>query len=187
MTFVVFSLPRSRSAWLSAFLGAPGRVVGHDIGVTCSSPSEFAWRLRNEMAGTCETGAAFAAPLIRQMIPDVRFVTIRRSITQVCASLARFGIVDVEDEMAERDMALDAIERRYPDTMRLEFADLIRPTVCGVLHQFCTGLPMDGVWWAALDALNIQVDMARQLALLHANAGQIAGLKAQAAEMLEHV
>lgn len=187
MSFVVFSLPRSRSAWLSAFLGAPGRVVGHDLGVTCASPAEFIWRLRNELAGTCETGAAFAAPLIKHMAPEVRFMTVRRPVSQVCASLARFEIVGVEQEMLDRDEQLDAIERTIPGVLRVDFADLIRPTVCAQAYQFCTGQVMDGAWWAAMDALNIQVDMARQMALLRANAPRIAGLKAQAAEMLANV
>lgn len=187
MTFVVFSLPRSRSAWLSAFLGAPGRVVGHDIGVTSTSPDHFAWRLKNELAGSCETGAAFAAPLIRRLIPDAVFATVRRPVEEVCASLARFGLTGLEDEMQSRDKALDDIEAANPDALRIEFKDLIKATACDHIHLHCTGLPMDGAWWAAMDPLNIQVDMARQIALITRNAVQIEELKWQARRMMAHV
>lgn len=183
MTFVVFSLPRSRSAWLSAFLGSPERPVAHDLGVTCSSPAEFAERLRTEVAGTCETGAAFAAPLIRKMVPGVRFVTVRRPIDEVIESLARCGITGVDEEMLLRARQLSEIERDH-DVLRIDYHDLIKPSVCAQVFQFCAGRPMPGAWWAVMDPLNIQVDMVRQLALLARNRPQIEALKAQAMEMM---
>src|SRR6185503_11458650 len=76
--FVLFSLPRSRSAWLSVLLSRPGALVGHDIGIGCAQPEDFAQRLRSDLAGTCETGAAFAWRLIRWLVPDARFAVVRR-------------------------------------------------------------------------------------------------------------
>lgn len=182
--FVIFSLPRSRSAWLSAFLGAPGRVVGHDIGVTCDSPAAFAWRLQNELAGTCETGAAFAWRLIRRLIPDARFVVVLRPVDEVCASLARFGITGVEDEMAARNQLLHQIARQ-PGTMTIDWSALRFSGSCERVYRFCTGEDMDEAWFKAMEPLNIQVDMGRQLELLRARTEQIASLKATVARELQ--
>ena len=51
MPFIVFSMPRCRSTWLSVFLSRPGAQVGHDIGVECASADEFKARL-GALAGT---------------------------------------------------------------------------------------------------------------------------------------
>ena len=174
--FLIFSLPRSRSAWLSAFLGAPGRVVGHDIGATCSSPADFAWKLQHELAGTCETGAAFAWRLIRKLVPDAQFVVITRPVSEVVESLAKFGLTGLNQEMVERAEMLRQITRQ-PGTMTLDWTALRYPSSCAQLYRACTGEEMDSAWWAAMDRLNIQVDMARQLAVLKRNAEQIANLK----------
>jgi hypothetical protein len=181
---LVFSLPRSRSAWLSAFLGAPGRVVGHDIGVTCDTPADFAWRLNLELAGTCETGAAFAWRLIRRMMPEAKFAVILRPVDEVCASLARFGLTGVESEMQLRYELLRQISRQ-PGTMTLEWGALRFQGSCERLYRFCTGEHMDAAWWEAMHRLNIQVDMVQQLKLLQARASQIQGLKAIVAKELQ--
>lgn len=144
------------------------------------------WRLRYHLAGTCETGAAFAAPLIKRLAPETRFVTVRRPVAHVLASLARLGLTGLESEMRQRDAQLDAIERD-PECLRIDYDDLGRPGPCADIYEFCTGLARDAQWWAALAPLNIQVDMTRQLALLQINAERIVALKAQVAEMMADV
>lgn len=183
--FVVFSLPRSRSAWLSAFLSAPGRVVGHDVGITSDTPAAFADALNHDLAGTCETGAAFAWRLIRRMVPDVRFVVVLRPVSEVCASLARHGISGMEDEMQARMDALQQIMRE-PGTTTLDWTALRFEGTCTRLYAQLTGEPMDPQWWRTFAPLNIQVDMAQRLRLLQARAEQIARLKATVAQELEH-
>ncbi len=70
MAFIVLSLPRSRSTWLSLFLSHEAQ-IGHDIGADCSSVAEF---MSSIGAGTCETGAAFAWPLIKRLSPDIKVI-----------------------------------------------------------------------------------------------------------------
>ena len=57
--FLVFGLPRSRTAWLSHFLAPSPGAVGHDTGIDCKSISDFIGQFygRDRLAGTCETGA----------------------------------------------------------------------------------------------------------------------------------
>jgi hypothetical protein len=186
--FVIFSLPRSRSTWLSVFLGRPEAPCGHDIAMSCTSPADFPARLRVELVGTCETGVAFAHRLIRRQMPDARFVVIERDPIEVCASLARFGIagLEIEAEIWARARALDEI-CADPRTMSYHFNDLKRSDVCADLYQQCLGRPMPPAWWRSLEAVNIQVDMRRNLETLKARAAPIAALKEQAREMLGYV
>lgn len=174
--FVVFSLPRSRSAWLSVFLGQNGRGAGHDIGIECATPEDFIDHLKG-LGGTCETGAAFAWPLIRQALPDVKFAVILRDPAEVCASLARFGLTGLEDEMAQRVAHLSEIAA-LPGTLNLTYEALADPQACRLLFEHCREEPFDAENWRRLAALNIQVDMPARLARLHANHDRIEGLKA---------
>lgn len=170
MPFVVFSLPRSRSAWLSAFMEC-----GHDIGVQCATPEDFVAQIG---AGTCETGAAFAYPLIRQLIPDCRFAVVRRPVAEVVGSFERLGITGLGPEMERRDRDLDAICAQR-DVLTVDYADLKRQDTCAALYAHCRNAAMDLERWARLDGLNIQVDIVRQLTRLETNRSRIAGLKAE--------
>lgn len=175
--FIVFSLPRSRSAWLTVFLSAPSRLVGHDIGITSGSPGEFIERLRGPLAGTCETGAAFAWPLIKKRLPEARIAVVVRAPAEVCASLARFGFTGIEAEIAERSRQLERISAAA-GVVTIQYQHLTDPQACARLHHHCTGRDMDMAWWRHMDGMNVQVDMAKRTALLHRNGPQIAALKA---------
>lgn len=172
---MVFSLPRSRSAWLSTFLNC-----GHDIGVECETVADFVAKIG---VGTCETGAAFAWPLIRELLPDAPFVVIKRPVEDVCASFARLGIVGVEAEIRRRDAQFDDISAQ-DGVLTVDFADLRSAAVCGGIHAHCLGEKMDLAHWRKLDGLNIQVDILRQMARLETNRPKIAKLKAEVARRL---
>lgn len=183
--FVVFSLPRSRSTWLSIFLSRPDAICGHDIGPTLDRPEEFAERLTADLVGTCETGAAFAWKLIREMLPEARFVVVRRDPAEVVRSLERFGITGQEGEMWGRARDLDRISAE-PGTVTIDHTDLGDRAVCAALYRFCLGVPMPRAWWAALDPVNIQVDVGRQLQLLAERRPQIEAVKAGARERMAY-
>lgn len=172
--FIVFSLPRSRSTWLSLFLSYGGRQIGHDIGVDCRTREDFLARLGD---GTCETGAAFAWRRIRQAVPDCRFALVYRPIHEVCASLERFGLDGWWPEMQKRLFDMDEIARET-DALIVDYHEMDRPEVCERLFEFCLGEPLDIAWWARMDAMNIQTDMPKQIAKLVDNRAAIEALKA---------
>lgn len=179
--FVVFSLPRSRSAWLSVLLSGPGAICGHDIGPTLRAPNEFAERLSGDLVGTCETGAAFAWRLIWQMLPDANFVVIRRDPEAVVRSLSAFWISGQNEEMRARSAQLEEISA-LPGTLTVNFAELADEAASAMIYAHCLGRQMPRAWWAHLDPLNIQVDMQRQLRLLAERRPMIDALKAQVRE-----
>lgn len=180
---VVFSLPRSRSAWLSVLLSRPGALVGHDIGISCATPEDFAQRLRNDLAGTCETGAAFAWRLIRWLLPEAPLAVVRRPVGQVIDSLRRQGLYGFDAEMEARAAAVAEIAAQT-GVLAIDFADLGDREACAALFEHCTGRPMDTEWFEHMAALNVQLDMPTRLQLLAANAIQIATLKTEVAKRL---
>lgn len=174
MTFVVFSLPRSRSTWLSLFLSYKGRVIGHDIGSDCASPEDFLDRLGE---GTCETGAVFAWRRIREARPDCKFVLVYRRPQDVCASLERFGLNGYWAEMHDRLLFMDQIAAQEPQTLVLSYDDLTDPSKCAKLFEYCLDEPFDLDWWVRMDAINVQTDMPKQLGKLIRNHAKLEALK----------
>lgn len=164
------------------FLSYEGREIGHDIGPDCASVADFFARLGD---GTCETGAAFAWPLIRRLRPDIRFAVVRRDPFDVNASLERFGIRNQLVEMQRRSDQLEDIAG-LPGTLSVEYEHLAHASVCGKLFEHCLGESFDIDWWRRLDPLNIQVDMDKQLAKLIRNTDRIAALKAEVEHRIVH-
>lgn len=171
--FVIFSLPRSRSTWLSVYLSKPGRVIGHDIGVECKSPQDFIAKLG---AGTCETGAAFAAPVIRKLVPDVKIVVIRRDVWEVSQSLDGLELGWHLQEMTQRARDLANLSAQS-GVLTKTFHELETFEACDEIHRFCLGEPADRLWWEKMSRTNVQIDIPWQMSRLKENAGGIAALK----------
>lgn len=178
--FIVFSLPRSRSAWMAHFLADQDMFVGHDVGIECKSVSDFAGRFKSGLDGSCETGSMFAWNLLAKEIPGIKFVVIRRERRAVAASLARFGLAGLEAELEARDRALDEIEVQ-PNSFRVDFEELRGPEAAqGILAHVAPERKFSVTNWAELNAINIQVKMDERLARLVQNSPQIEAMKSEA-------
>lgn len=182
MTFIVFSLPRSRSAWTARFLSYHRHRCGHDIATECGSLDEFTTRLTADYTGSAETGAMIGWRALRRRLPDARFAVIRRPVQQVYDSLARFGLGSqaLMDELVARDAMLDELSR-VRGVMSFRFADLDGMPACRDLFEHCLGEPFDWEWWESLVGINVQVDVPARLCFLAANRERIAALKREAA------
>ena len=176
--FIVVSLPRSRSAWMAHFLAFGGRyAVGHDTLVECNSIAQFISGFRL-MAGTCETGAVLGWRIIRQVMPEVKLVTVRRPVHEVAASFARFGIPVDEKELEARAAMLDALAQQ-PGVLALEYDTLSHHEICQQLFSFCLGEELPDDWYSLLVQTNIQIDMNARMQQLIRRQPQIAALKAE--------
>lgn len=176
--FIVFSLPRSRSAWLTHFLSYPPKKVGHDIIVYCNHVSDFVKMYSDGMDGTCETATVLAHRLIRHLMPSVKFAVIRRPRSEVVSSLAKFGVSAPEGELEARDAMLDQVSA-MPGTLTLGYDMLDSPDWCRKLFDFChNGEPEFEIeWWAQCSRFNIQVDMGKQMTLLYERRDFLASLR----------
>lgn len=179
--FIVFSLPRSRSKWLSVWLAAQGARVGHDLGIECGSVGDFLARL-GALEGTCETGAMFGWRLLRAMLPRARFITIHRPKAEVLASLARFGLRGLEEEIERREAMLQVIAQQ-PGTMSFHYDELDELEACQRLWIQTIGPGFCPEQWLEYDRCNVQVDMPRHLWKIAQNAPGIAALKAEVLAM----
>jgi hypothetical protein len=122
------------------------------------------------MQGTVETGGAVEGwRLLREAIPGIKFVTIRRPLTEVEASLAKFGLAgsELREELLLREALLDEVEA-LGRAESLRFADLASIHCRAWLWHHCLGpeVPFVPEWDAACAITNIQVDMPARLARL---------------------
>lgn len=159
--FVVYSLPRSRTFWLSRYLTHGGWACGHEeIRRARSLDDVKAW-LGMPLTGTVETTAAPWWRLARQYRPDLTTVVVRRPVPDVVRSLVACGFKAdaVAPFMRQLDRKLDQIEARVPNVLSVRFEDLATEATCAAIYERCLGLPHDPAWWRDMTALNIQIDM----------------------------
>lgn len=169
---------------MSHWLGSQDMLVGHDIGIGCKSVKEFSTKLCGTYDGSCETGSMFAWKLIRDRVPGVKFVVVRRPREQVAKSLQTLGVNDVDDELAARDAYLDEVEVQ-PETVRIEFDELSKP-VCAklIMDHICPEIPFDPELWGKINDMNIQLNMQQRFDRLARFAGDTDSLKADARAQL---
>jgi len=182
MAFLVLSLPRSRSAWLSKWLDRPGEPVGHDELIGCGSVAEFTARFSGPgaLAGSCETGAMVGWRLLREAMPEAKLAVVRRPVREVEVSLKRFGFEPDLEELLARDAMLDAVQG-LPGVMAVQYWTLRDPLTCAQLYTFCTGAPFDPAHWQLYNSVNIQVQAQERLRHLWLNQHHTASLKAEVA------
>lgn len=158
MPYIVYALPRSRTYWLSHFLSYGDWHCGHDELRTMRSLDDVRAWLSQPNTGTVETSAA---PWWR-LAADVPAVVIRRPVEDVLESLMHVGIrFDVDRltaAMHKLDRKLDQIERRLPNVLSVQYADLASETTCARIFEHCLPYRHDALWWKRLSPLNLQIN-----------------------------
>jgi hypothetical protein len=177
--FVIFALPRSRTAWMAHYLNYNRSNVGHDITIECKHPGDFFEGFeRGTLRGTVETGAVLAWKLIRQRLPEAKFVVVRRPLEAVRLSLGQFGIAAPEGELEARDEMLGVVSK-LPGSETLDYSDLCIPQVCKWLFEHCLEQTWDPQWHETLAGINIQVDMKARVEQLVRNYADLQTLQAE--------
>jgi GNAT superfamily N-acetyltransferase len=187
--FIVFALPRSRTAWLSRFLTYGPYYAGHDEVRHCRSLDDVRAWLGQPCVGSVETAASPFWRLLRALQPDARVVVVRRPVDDVVASLMGTGLgcfdpAVVAPAMHRLDRKLEQIERRVRGVLSVAYADLDDEATCARVFEHCLGLPHDRAWWAAVSAVNIQINLAHCIRYYHAHAPQLKKLAGLAAHRI---
>lgn len=173
--FIVFSLPRSRSAWLSVLLSASGGPTGHDIGIETDTPDDFIQELKLR-GGTCETGAIFAWRKIKAIIPEIKFAVVLRDPEEVIQSLAKFDLTDFDLEIQTRYNQLVELSEQS-EVFTCRFSELNDNLIVSQLYKHCTDLDIPINWLSKLQNMNVQVDMPSRISRLQERSEDIKNLK----------
>src|SRR5215469_16688266 len=142
MAFIIYCLPRSRSAWLAHFLNYPFAVpkqpVAHDVAPLCKSIEGFLHAYKEEgMWGSVEIEGMIGWQVIKKEMPELKTVVMRRPLQEVYNSLVMQGYKPNLTELGK----LDA-------------------TVVGKwLFEYLLELDFDFDWWYQLSQTNIQINL----------------------------
>lgn len=177
--FLIYALPRSRTAWLSYFLTYKDWHCSHDIVTDIHSIQELKDFFSQPYVGSAETGLVEGWELAERLMPQIRRVVIRRSLKDVKASLAKFGI-NADKDIERRSALLTQVTQR-PGVLTVTFDDLNTEEGCKKVFEHCLQLPFDHEHWLALKDKNIQVDMEKWLEKLAKNRDGISALKLELA------
>lgn len=181
--FLIYALPRSRTAWLSHFLSYAPWKCYHDIAIDLHSISDLQRFFSQPYTGTAETGMIDGWKLVKKLIPDTRIVIVRRPIEEVSVSLGKFGI-DANADLEHRNKNLDEASANL-NALIINFDDLNNESTCKHIFEYCLGIEFDRDWWVALKDVNIQVDMSIRLMKLAENRDGIDRLKSEARHLME--
>jgi hypothetical protein len=168
--FIVYGLPRSRTAWLARFLGGH-----HDLPMALDTPGQIIDALSRPGAGTVETGLTLAWPWLDRTFPAARIVVIRRPVADVQASLARQGWDFLPGELEGHDRRLDEIAA-LPNAIAVTSEELSTEAGCRRVFEHCRRGPMPIEHWRVLVDENIQVDPAWRESVMQARGAAIQSL-----------
>jgi hypothetical protein len=175
VSFLILSLPRSRSAWLAHYLNYPMArplmPVGHDILNECRDVQMFLDSYRHGMWGSIETGGASLWPIVRDEMPECRIILVRRPLHDVYRSLAAAGVSPDLGILAELDQHLN-FASADPSITSVPYDLLSDPGVGKWVFEYCLELDWDEEWWTRLVQMNIQVDMGAWLERLESRREQ---------------
>jgi hypothetical protein len=192
--FVVYALPRSKTAWLAALLTYGDWTCHHQTAIRMRSISDVTEFFAQPNVGTAETGAVLGWRILQHHVPHLRRVVVRRPIESSIASMLRVDLrgVAVYDEtmmrrVMQREVKALADVSASPGTLTVDFADLDRCDACAAVFEHCLPYPFDRQWWEALRHQNIQADVPEMLRYFQANRVAIEDFKQKCSSELRRM
>lgn len=179
--YVIFALPRSRTAWISHFLSYGEWICGHDEIRHMRSMDDIKAWFAQPCVGTVETSAAPYWRLLDKISPGTKVVVIRRPVSEVVDSLmaipgCAFDRDVLTQAMQRYDRKLEQIAARVP-CLSVNYDDLAREDVCAQVFEYCLPYKHDSERWRALEAVNIQINMPALVRYCTAYSGALAKLE----------
>lgn len=181
--FIVYSLPRSRTAWLADFLTYRDWKCHHEIAITLRDPSDIAGVFAGR-TGAVETGIAQGHWLVDHYVPDIKTVVVRRSVEDVVQSMlaielhgvATYDEAKLRKVMLYGEKMLEQIADK-PGVLVVNHDDLDREETCREIFEFCLPYRFDHDWWAFKCAVNVQVSVPELLLYYQQNRVEIERFK----------
>jgi hypothetical protein len=164
--FVVYALPRSRTAWLARFLSYGGWTCHHEVAIQMRSIGDVVELFRQPRTGTAETGITPGWRLLHHLVPGIRAVVIRRPVDDVVEAMLAVdigGVGQYDRALLRRNMEYmnRCLERIAveSDALVVDYADLDRAKTCSAIFRHCLPFEFDAAWWERLRTQNIQADV----------------------------
>lgn len=165
--FIVYGIPRSRTAWISMFLSYKDCVCHHEKAMFMRSMQDVRDLFSTPNTGTVETAASYGRCLIKWLIPNIKEVVILRPVEECVESLMRLDLSSIgtsfDRKKVERLMkrgraTLDKIAKD-PNVLVINYTDLDKEETIKQLFEFCLPYDFDRAWWLGYHEKNIQLNI----------------------------
>lgn len=183
--FLVMGLPRSRTHWLSHFLGYGDYKCGHEQAMYMRSVADLKSWLSQDWTGSSETAVSPGWRLIRHYRPDLKVLIVRRPVEEVVDSLMRidlsgiatYGRDRVETGMRYLDRMLDQAEAEMGNVLTVRFHELENEETCASAFEHCLPYKFDNAWYEIFKPMNLQINTRALMRYRLAHRVQIDGFK----------
>lgn len=178
--FIIYALPRSRTAWLSAFLTYREWRCYHEQAIYMRSMEDVRALFSVPNRGCAETAAIQGRPLIRHAIPGIREVVVLRPVDEVIESVMRLdlgGSIRYDRDVLRRNMEYGDRQLRKaakePGVLAVDYADLQKEETCAAIFEHCLPYRFDANWWDEMKNRNIQADAREVIRYYHQHRGAV--------------
>lgn len=189
--FIIYALPRSRTAWLSAFLTYGDWKCHHEQAVTMRSFDDVRKFFAQPNMGTVETGASPGWQLIHALLPDIKAVVVHRPVDDVIKSvreldISQVGVYDFDrlrrnlEHMARNLRRLAA----RPGVLSIEFDDLSNEATARKVFEHCLPYRWDRAWGQQMLHRNVQINVTEHLRYCLAHRAEIECFKRECKTVL---
>lgn len=182
--FIIYALPRSRTAWLSNFLTYGDWTCHHEHAIFMRSIGDIKDFFSHPNIGCAETAAVAGRHLIHSVCPNIKEVVILRPVDEVVDSFMNLDISDIATYNREKLQKVIAYEDRMlrkiteePNVLTVNFEDLKHEETCAKIFEHCLPYKFDKTWWESLKNKNIQVDVKDYIVYYHKHKGAIEEFK----------
>lgn len=182
--FIIYSLPRCRTYWLSEFLTYGDWKCHHEYAIYLRTVQDMADFFNRPNTGTVETAAAQGFYLINHYQPNIKSVVIRRPVQEAIdhmmavdiSAVGKYDPVKMKQVMNYGNRMLEKIAT-LPNVLVVQFQDLVKEDTCRAIFEYCLPYGFDREWWLELKDANLQIDVPAMLRYYHANIKDILGFK----------
>lgn len=181
--FIIYGLPRSRTAWLSMFLTYGDWTCHHEKAMFMRRLADVTELFSTPNTGSAETGACYGRCLLKFLVPDIKEVVILRPVEDVMASLMKIDIGEFEWDLPRLRKVMErgrrALEKiaHDPKVLVIDYAALEQEETCKRLFEFCLPYQFDRNWWAAMDQRVITLDFQMLIKYRRSHMKRIDGFK----------
>lgn len=182
--FIIYALPRSRTAWLANFLSYKEYKCHHEQAIFMRNMDNVKEFFSRPFIGSSETAAAPGRKLILSVVPNMKEVVILRPVNEVVDSMMNVdvgGVASYDREKLQKGMEYgDRILRKIakdPNVLTISYADLDKQETCAAIFEHCLPYKFDKSWWESLKDKNIQADAKAVLGYYFKNRAPIEAFK----------
>lgn len=175
--FIILSLPRSRSYWLSRLLSYNGDICRHDSVLQLRSLEDLQNWFHPGLYGVVETAGIAYWRLLLDLHPGIKVVIIKRSLIDVVNSimttdqpLTRKQIVKA---MSRLETKLNQIASRVPNSLVLDYYSLDKEEIIEKLWNFCMPYSFPREHWLSLKGINLQVSVTKTIEYVRDNYAEL--------------